>query len=303
VKIPIAEVTFGSVSPPMVLLLAIVTFGYARRVHTLAGTARSVSLVRQLSFYSAILVLVLEPLSPLGASDENSFLSHMLEHLAIGDLAALLMVLGITGPLIQPLLKNPVVAKLRPLTHPVVSLVFWIVNMYVWHLPFMFSAALDHETVHVLQHILFFSAGFNMWMALFGPLPQPAWFGNIAKLGYIVVVRLAGVLLGNVFVFSGTAYYPQYAAGANNMWGLSGAADQSTAGAVMMAEGTFISFVLFAWLFWKAASEGEKSQQLLDLADAHGVALSNERSDRAAAAGTTELLRERIVTHLDNPEN
>jgi cytochrome c oxidase assembly factor CtaG len=167
----------------------------------------------------------------------------------------------------------------------------------------MFGAALDHETIHVVQHILFFSAGFNMWMALFGPLPQPAWFGNIAKLGYIVAVRLAGVLLGNVFVFSGTAYFPQYAAVTHNMWGLSPVADQSTAGAVMMAEGTFISFVLFAWLFWKAAIEGEKSQQLLDLADAHGVELSHERSDRAAAAGTTELLRERIVTHLDNPEN
>ncbi|MGH2905183.1 MAG: cytochrome c oxidase assembly protein [Solirubrobacterales bacterium] len=301
-KFILAEVTFGSVSPPMVLLLAVVTFGYARRVRTLAKTPRRVGVARQIAFYGAIFLLVAEPLSPLGASDDNSFLSHMLEHLMIGDLAALLMVLGITGPLIQPLLKIKLIAALRPLTNPVVALVFWIANMYFWHLPVMFEAALNHDTVHVIQHMLFFSAGFNMWMALFGPLPQPAWFGNVAKLFYIIGVRLAGVLLGNVFVFSGTAYYQQYQHSVN-VWGLSPVADQSVAGAVMMAEGTFISFVLFGWLFFKAANEGEKSQQLLDLANEHGVELSDARSARAAAAGTTEMLRERIVSGLDKPEN
>lgn len=277
----------------MVLLLVIVTVAYAKRVHSLAGTRRSVRRLRQVSFYSAILVLIAEPLSPIGPWAELSFTAHMLEHLAIGDLAALLMVLGLTGPLIQPLLKNPIVAALRPLTHPLVAVAFWILNLYLWHLPVLFGAALDYDSVHVIQHMLFFSAGFNMWMALFGPLPQPAWFGNIAKLFYIVGVRVAGVLLGNVFVFSGTTYYAQYES-AENPFGLSPLADQSTAGAVMMAEGTFISFVLFAWLFYRAAREGEESQKLLDLANQHGIAVTDARTARAAAAGTTDLLRERI---------
>ena len=45
-------------------------------------------------------------------------------------------------------------------------------------------------------------------MCLFGPLPMPAWFGNLQKLGYILAVRLAGAILGNVFPWSGTAFYP-----------------------------------------------------------------------------------------------
>lgn len=284
----------------MVLLLAIVTFAYAKRVHTLSGTRRAVSGLRQFSFYLAIFILLAEPLSPLGAWDDVSFTAHMLEHLCIGDIAALLMVLGLTGPLIQPLLKNPVVAKLRPLFTPWVALVFWIVNLYFWHLPFMFDAAVEHDGIHVIQHIMFFSAGFNMWMALFGPLPQPEWFNNIAKLFYIIAVRLAGVLLGNVFIFSGTVFYPHYAQ-VTNPWGMSPIADQSIAGAVMMGEGTVISFVLFAWLFYKAAREGEESQQLIDLANTHGVDLPEGRGARAAAAGTTGLLRERITSGLDKP--
>ncbi|MBK5230681.1 MAG: cytochrome c oxidase assembly protein [Thermoleophilia bacterium] len=290
----LAEVSIGSLSPPMVAMLAIVTFAYARRARKLGPAGHVVPRWRQVCFYASVAVLVLEPLSPLGTSDENSFLSHMLEHLVIGDLAALLMVLGITGPLIAPLLKLDLIAKLRVLTHPLVALPLWLLNLYVWHLPFMMEGAIGNDTVHVIQHLLFFGFGFNMWMPLFGPLPVPVWFNNVAKLLYIVVVRLAGVLLGNIFVFSGHVYYDSYV-GADNIWGLGALADQSIAGAVMMAESTFVSFALFAWLFVKAARESDASQDLIDLAAEHGVELTGERSARAAAAGTTRLLRERIV--------
>lgn len=282
----------------MVVMLAILTVAYFKRTRTLSGTRRAVSGARQFSFYAAIFVLAVEPLTPLSEMAERSFTAHMLEHLTIGDFAALLMVLGLTGPLIQPLLKNPVIAALRPLAHPVAAFVLWVANMYFWHFPAMMGAAIDNDYVHVLQHMFFFAAGFNMWLVLFGPLPQPAWFGNIAKLLYFVGVRAAGVLLGNFFVFSGSAYYSQYEV-AENPFGLSPLADQSTAGAVMMAEGTIVSFILFAWLFWRAAREGEESQQLIELAEEHGVELSGDRSARAAAAGTTDLLRERITSAAD----
>lgn len=290
---PIAS-TGGSVSVPMLVLLATVTVAYFKRVHTLSGDSRRrVGRWRQVSFASAIFVLVAEPISPLGGWDDLSFTVHMVEHLLIGDLAALLMVLGLTGPLIQPLMRNPVVSFVRPLAEPIPALIMWIANLYFWHLPFAFEGALNSDFVHVIQHICFFTAGFNIWMAVFGPLPKPEWFGNVAKLIYIVVQRMAGVALGNVFIFGGSVFYPTYAT-SDNPLGLSPVADQSVAGAVMMTEGSLISFVLLGWLFFKAASEGEQSQQLRDLAEEHGVELSRSRSDRAAAAGTTDRLRERI---------
>ena len=52
-----------------------------------------------------------------------------------------------------------------------------------------------------------------MWMALLGPLPKPLWFGNLARLGYILAVRLTGAVLGNVFVFGGHVFLGVYAAG------------------------------------------------------------------------------------------
>ena len=75
----------------MIVLLAIVTIAYFKRVHTLRGDVRRrVSWLRQVSFSASILLLVGEPLSPLGVWDELSFTIHMIEHLLIGDLAALL---------------------------------------------------------------------------------------------------------------------------------------------------------------------------------------------------------------------
>ena len=61
-----------------------------------------------------------------------------------------------------------------------------------------------------------------MWMALLGPLPKPAWFGNAAMLGYIVAVRLTAGVLGNVFVFGGGHAYDVYAPGRGALGHLAG---------------------------------------------------------------------------------
>jgi hypothetical protein len=48
-------------------------------------------------------------------------------------------------------------------------------------------------------------------------------------------------------------------------------------------------------VFYKFAQQDEDRQALLDFAQEHGVDLSEARAKRAAAAGTTERLRERIL--------
>lgn len=300
----LTAVSTGTVSPPMLLLLAIVTVAYVKRVATLnSDPHRRVPTWRRVSFAVAVIVLVAEPISPLGYLDDRSFTVHMLEHLVIGDVAALLMVLGLTGPLLQPLLRNPVITFIRPLTEPVPSFVLWVANLYFWHIPFAFDGALTSDWVHVVQHICFFSAGFNVWMSLFGPLPKPAWFGNTAKIIYLVLQRMAAVILGNFFIFSGSVFYEPYRH-ADNPFGMTAIGDQITAGSVMMVEGTVITFALLGYLFFKSAAESEASQQLIEYADAHGVEISQARGARAAAAGTTDLLRERISSHepLDSAE-
>jgi cytochrome c oxidase assembly factor CtaG len=131
-----------------------------------------------------------------------------------------------------------------------------------------------------------------MWMPLFGPLPKPPWFGNAARLGYIVAVRLTGAVLANVLVWSGTVLYPRYAGDAG--FGISPLEDQNAAGAIMMVEGSILTIGLFCWLFLRTAREGEERQELLDLAASRGVELTDRRAARAVAAGRGGELRERL---------
>ena len=133
-----------------------------------------------------------------------------------------------------------------------------------------------------------------MWMPLFGPLPKPDWFGAGWKVGYVIAVRFTGAILGNVLMWSGTVLYPVYAPG-ERYWGISPIADQSTAGVIMMVEGTFLALGVLAWTFFEVAREGTEKQRLLDLAADRGYPLEEARAGRAVAAGHAELLEKRLT--------
>src|SRR3977135_2246282 len=176
--------------------LALVGLLYARRARTLASSGHAVPGWRQACFYSGFVVIA-AALSSLGGASQDLLYAHMIEHLLLGDIAALLIVLGLTGPLLAPILRIRLFDRLRALSHPAVALPLWMIDLYVWHLPVLYQAALRHSGVHALPPGVVLAAGINMWMCLFGPLPTPSWFGNLGKLIYIVAVRLAGTILGN----------------------------------------------------------------------------------------------------------
>jgi cytochrome c oxidase assembly factor CtaG len=265
---------------------------YARRVHTLAISGKPVPGWRQGCFYAGFVVIA-AALTSLGHDSQELLYVHMIEHLLLGDIAALLIVLGLTGPLIAPILKIGIFDRLRALAHPLIAFPLWAVDLYVWHLPSLYQAALRHSGVHALEHAMFLGLGVNMWMCLFGPLPMPAWFGNLGRLVYIVTVRLTGTVLGNIFLWSGTVFYPFYLHG-DSAFHISPLADQNVAGAIMMVEESILTLGLFCWLFLRAAKEGEERQNLLDYARANGLELSERRAARAVAAGRGAELQKRL---------
>jgi putative membrane protein len=280
--------------------LALLGLLYARRARTLAISGRPVPGWRQACFYGGLLVIA-AALTLLDSASQELLYAHMVEHLLLGDIGALLVVLGLTGPLLAPILRIRLVDRLRALSHPVVAFPLWAVDLFAWHLPVLYQAALRHSGVHALEHVMFLGFGINMWLSLFGPLPTPRWFGNLGKLMYIVAVRLTGAILGNIFVWSGTVFYPFYVHGdaANH---ISPIADQSIAGAVMMVEESILTLGLFCWLFLRAAREGEERQDLLDFARSHGLELTEARAARAVAAGRGDELRRRLEAGTKTPE-
>ena len=274
--------------PPMAALAA-----YWVRSRTLARQGRAVPAWRMACFGVGVAVIVAALATPVAHIGEELVLGHMAQHLLMADLGSLLLVLGLTGPLLQPLLARRVAQKLRVLANPAVAFTLWALDLFVWHLPVLYQASISSDAVHALQHTSFVFFGFTMWLALLGPLPQPAWFSNGAKLAYVVGVRLTGTLLANVFMWSEVVFYPDYRSGELE-WNIGALADQGLAGTIMMIEGSLVTVLLLGWLFIKAARESDERQALLEFASARGVALTEQRAARAVAAGRGEELRRRL---------
>ena len=240
------------------------SFLYLRRTRTLARRGTPVPGWRQAIFWMGIALVVIALNSPVDAIAENDlFVIHMVQHVVLGDLAPLCFVAGLTGPVLRPLLAFRFVYRLRILTHPLVALPIWVVNLAVWHIPYLFEAALNHSAVYALEHTMFFAAGCLMWAPVVETLPAPEWFGTGAKIGYVVVVRMVMTIFGNVFIWSSAVFYPWYVH-ARPAWGISALQDQNFAGVVMMGEGSAITLAALAWLFLRMASEGELRQQLIE---------------------------------------
>ena len=256
--------TTWSFEPLQLVPLALGALLYAKRARTLAHKGTTVEAWRLFLFGFGILLVAVALVSPIASlGEEESFAFHMVQHLLLGDLGPLCIVAGLTGPLLRPVLSVRAIRALRFLAHPLVALPLWTTNLYLWHVPFLWEAALRHQVVHALEHVCFFTAGAIMWAAVVEVLPGPEWFGTAAKMGYIAAVRIASTVLGNVLIWAGSPFYTLYEH-AHRPWGLSASADQGIAGGIMMIEGSLVTLGALAWLFLRLAQEGELRQRLLE---------------------------------------
>jgi cytochrome c oxidase assembly factor CtaG len=284
----------GVFAPIEVFPITIAAVLYWHRAMVLSWDERPVPLWRQACFGSGLATIAIALFSPIGHISEELVIAHMGEHLLLGDIATLLLVLGLTKSLLQPILAIRLLNRLQVLTHPAVALPLWALNLFFWHVPAIYDAAFGTAPIHALEHTTFIFFGCLMWMPVFGPLPKPDWFGAGWKVGYVVAVRFTGAILGNVLMWSGAVLYPIYAPG-ERYWHVSPLADQSTAGVIMMVEGTFLLLGVLAWVFFEVARQGTEKQRLLDLAHDRGFVLDERRAQRAVAAGHGARLEERIV--------
>jgi cytochrome c oxidase assembly factor CtaG len=266
-----------------VALLAAYAVPYTLRARTLRRRGRPVPGWRQACFWAAVVVLIIAVNPVMGDAADRRLSMHMLEHVLIGDVAPLLVVLGLTGPLLAPLLRIPVVARLRSLNHPVAAVCIWLATLYVWHLRVAYEAAVRNDVVHVLEHASFFAAGLNLWLALLGPLPKPAWFGTGARLAYVIAVSVTGSALAYVFIWADTPLFPIY-----------GTAGQGAAGGVMLLIHGILIIGLLGWLLWRAIQDAGRRQELAERAAAAGVTLAPQRIARAVAADGGRALAERV---------
>lgn len=195
---------------------------------------------------------------PIDTLSDILFAVHMTQHELLMIVAAPLIVIG------QPFaagmwglperwrekgasLTRRVASPWRRLTGPVTVLVLHAAVLWAWHIPFAFETALHHETIHAIQHLMFFVSAALFWWAIIQ--------GRYGRVGYGVAVffvfatAMHTSILGALLVFAKHLWYPSYGS----------LEDQQLAGLIMWIPSGVI--FLFAGLALFAAWLGESERR------------------------------------------
>ena len=152
-----------------------------------------------------------------------------------------LMVFGIAPTLARELAQLKIV---RLSTHPLVSLPLWLGTYFVWHVPVVYDAALQHQSslLHV-EHLTYLVAGGLMWW----PVVHGRYSDGLKAL-YLFAAFVLAAPLGLLLALLPHPIYDFYK-DAPQLWGLSDLTDQEIAGVTMAVEQAIVFFAIFAYYF------------------------------------------------------
>ena len=141
----LAHVSSGVFEPLQIAGLTAFGAAYGIRAANLSRAGRPVPTWRVVSYFSGIALIAIAFVSPLAHLGGELVFAHMVQHLLIADIAALLIVLGLTRAVLQPVMAIKAFDRLQFLTLPMVALPLWIVNLYFWHIPALYDATVTQR--------------------------------------------------------------------------------------------------------------------------------------------------------------
>ncbi len=210
-------------------------------------------------FGSAMALLLAVSITPLETLAMNYLLVvHLLQNVVLAEWAPLLVVLGIPPALAATLARS---RPARVLTHPGVALPLWVGNYMLWHLPWIYDAALrnPHSLLH-LEHALYFATGIAMWWSVFQD--EPHRLGSGARAAYVFAAFVLASPIGLVMALVPDVIYDFYAGVSERLWGLSALEDQQLAGMLMSVEAATGFFVVFVYWFFRFLAEEDRREDV-----------------------------------------
>lgn len=242
--------------PDVLLVLAVLGLAYGRgwqrvRAQGSPGARRLASGWRLSAYLGGLGSVAVALLSPLDHLAEVLFTAHMLQHQVLLMAAPPLLLLGNPFPLLLWGLARPVRRRLgawlgptgrlraawRALTWMPVAGGLYTANLWAWHHPVAYEAALRWHPVHDLEHLLFFGTAVLFWWPVVNPAPRLRPLGTGLqygfRIGYLILATAQNTLLGAVLGLAERVIYPTYAAAPRVFDGWSAVDDQAFGGGVM----------------------------------------------------------------------
>jgi cytochrome c oxidase assembly factor CtaG len=207
--------------------------------------ARAAAAAAALALIFASFFTTLQPLAT------HTFLwAHLLQNVVLAEWAPALLVLAIPRD------------RARTVRIPMLpALALWLVTYFVWHLPWIYDAALrrPHWLLHV-EHVTYLVAGVALWW----PVIRGAQSSGVKAL-YLFAAFVLASPIGLVLALIPKPVYDFYAH-APRTWGPGALADQQIAGVTMALEQAAVFFAVFAFYLLRFLQEEQSDPELFSRA-------------------------------------
>ena len=227
---------------------------------------------RRLSFGSGIALILISLIGPLDTLSGEYFTAHMVQHLLLMLIAPPLLLMGapvvmvlrglpafMQRPVFVTVARNRVMRRItRTLLHSHVALGLFLATLWLWHVPQLYSAAVDDDVIHLLEHTTFFWPAIFFWWNVVDSWPFRARLSAPRRLLYIFFATAGLKLVGVLITVSGQVLYTAYLLPRDGT-ALSALEDQRIGGLIMwMGAGLYmllpLAVIFFRWAQQDAAA-------------------------------------------------
>ena len=202
-------------------------------------------------------------MSPIdGLGSDYLFSAHMLQHVLLGDIAPLLLLLSLSRVIMRPATRRlaRVEKALGPLASPWTAIAIWLGT----HVPLAHPGALRRRR----------RAPAAARCSSTSRSSRPAWrsggrwssrsrcatrLTGLQPLAYIALAKGGLAALGLFLAWSSTAHYPWYE-DTPRIWGLNPVEDQNVAGVIMMVEQSLTLVLVMVWVFVRMLARSEQEE-------------------------------------------
>jgi putative membrane protein len=245
----------------LVLLLIVYGAGLARLWRS-AGYARGIRPWQAVAFACGWIALAVALSPPMDELSDVWLFAHMAQHELLMVVSAPLIAAGapviallwaVPGALRRRALKSvrrePMTSAWALLTAPATVFLLHAIALWVWHLPALYDYAVEHEAMHAVEHLCFFTTAALFWWGIAHGRYGRHGYG--AAVVYVFATALHSGVLGALLTLSPRVWYAPYLAPKPS--GLTPLEDQQLAGLLMWIPAGLVfaavGLVLFAgWL-------------------------------------------------------
>ncbi len=242
-----------------------------------AGTS-AISRGQAAAFAAGMLALVGALVSPIDALSAQLSWVHMVQHTTLMVIAAPLLVISHPGLVMLWALPLGLRQKIGGwgrhfenrypdwywLWQPLAMWNVYAIGLWLWHIPWLYEAALGNRWVHDLQHFTFLITSYFFWRVLLDPISRLQVSRGLGVI-YLFTTSLHATGLGVLMALSPRVWYPAYEA-KTPLWNLSALEDQQLAGLIMWMPACMVyalaAAVLFALWLAEPARRGELKNSL-----------------------------------------